>query len=137
MFSTLRFFAFGAALLVASAGAQSNCDRFYAVNTGDTCDAISARQNVSTFQLQYVNNNTVDAACDNLFAGEVLCLGLQGEDCTTTFVVGSTDTCATITTAYNISLATVLANNPNVNSVCSNIYPGEVLCVASQVFQYP
>ncbi|TFY57896.1 hypothetical protein EVG20_g8362 [Dentipellis fragilis] len=114
--------------------AQANCDRFYAVNSGDTCDAISATQHVSTYQLATVNADKIDPACDNIFPGEVLCLGLAGEDCKTTYVVTDVDTCATITTANNVTLTTLLANNPNVNTQCSNIYPGEVLCTATQIF---
>ncbi|TFY82349.1 hypothetical protein EWM64_g1667 [Hericium alpestre] len=125
MVPTLHFLPSVAALVI-SASVQSNCDRFYAVNSGDTCDSIAAQQHVPTFQLQTVNSGTIDAACDNLFPGE-------GEDCETTYVVQSGDTCVAISSANNISLATLLANNPNVNSDCTNIGVGEVLCVADQI----
>ncbi|KAG6831631.1 hypothetical protein H0H92_008708 [Tricholoma furcatifolium] len=109
---------------------RATCDRTYTVASGDTCDAISAAQNVSTYQLA-LDNPEIDANCDNLVVGETLCLGFQGADCTTVHVVVSGDGCATIADNANITLATLLANNPNVNAACSNIYPGEVLCTAA------
>ncbi|PPQ78502.1 hypothetical protein CVT25_011842 [Psilocybe cyanescens] len=119
-----------ATLLVNAQVATPPCARNYTVQPGDFCDKISAQQNVSTFQLASVNSGKIDAACDNLTVGEVLCLGLVGEDCTNVHVVVAGDTCASIALQAGISTATVLANNPNVNADCSNIGIDEVLCVA-------
>ena len=57
---------------------------------------------------------------------QILCLGIIGQDCTIVTPVNSGDTCTSITTAANITLATLLANNPNVNENCTNILIGEV-----------
>ncbi|KJA16071.1 hypothetical protein HYPSUDRAFT_47701 [Hypholoma sublateritium FD-334 SS-4] len=110
-------------------GQQAACARNYTVQPGDFCDEISAAQNVSTFQLASVNSAIIDPACDNLQVGEVLCLGLVGQDCTDVHVVASGDACDTIASQAGINTTVLLANNPNVNAACSNIYPGEVLCV--------
>ena len=48
-----------------------NCARNYTVVAGDTCDGISAKENVSSFQLASVNNATINADCTNLCPGEV------------------------------------------------------------------
>ncbi|KAG6811287.1 hypothetical protein H0H92_008154 [Tricholoma furcatifolium] len=109
---------------------RETCDRTYTVASGDTCDGISAAQKVSTYQLALDNPN-IHAACDNLIVGETLCLGFLGADCTSVYVVASGDDCDTIATNANATVATLLANNPNVNADCSNIYPGEVLCTAT------
>ena len=53
---------------------QQNCARNYTVVSGDTCDGISAKTSVSTYQLATVNADKIDAACDNLFVGEVMTL---------------------------------------------------------------
>ena len=102
-----------------------------------------------------MNNATVDAGCDNLFIGEVrslppsychigwsrqfdadgythsslqpLCLGITGQDCQVTHVVVSGDNCQAIAQAAGTTYDIILANNPNVNSQCTNIYPGEVI----------
>ena len=69
----------------------STCSRFYTVVAGDTCDAICAKENVSSyvpsshsvrsytslnslprsFQLATVNANVINAQCTNLDIGEV------------------------------------------------------------------
>ncbi|KAG5731543.1 hypothetical protein E4T56_gene5484, partial [Termitomyces sp. T112] len=114
---------------------NSVCNRNYTVVLGDTCDSISAAQNVSTFQLA-LDNPTVAAECKDLQAGQVLCLGLEGQDCSIVQVVAEGDSCNNITMSANITLATLRANNPNVNANCTNIYPGEVLCTASELIDY-
>ena len=57
---------------------------------------------------------------------QVLCLGIVGQDCTDVHVVQAGDDCIDIAKAAGISLDTLLANNPNVNSACTNIHIGEV-----------
>jgi LysM repeat protein len=117
------------AAVVAAAGA---CTRQYKVVDGDTCDRISAAQNVSTFQLAAVNPE-IDAGCSNLAIDQVLCLGTEGEDCTTTYVVKPLDTCDGISQFAGINNTILYANNPNIDSECTNIYIGEVLCTAGAV----
>ena len=46
-------------------------------------------------------------------------------------------TCAWIQEVYGIDNATLWSNNPQIDSSCSNIYIGEVLCVDTNQFQYP
>ncbi|KAH9065550.1 hypothetical protein EDB87DRAFT_1554630 [Lactarius vividus] len=132
LFSVVVLSAF---LTLASAQAREGCSRTGAVLEDDTCDKLSARDNVSTFQLADANP-VINAACDNIFPDELLCLGLEGKDCTTVTVVQSGDTCSAIASAAGISVATLLANNPNIDGGCSNIYPDEVLCTDSQIFDY-
>ncbi|KAI0256998.1 hypothetical protein BJV78DRAFT_1150029 [Lactifluus subvellereus] len=152
MFSAKQLFsivALSALLTVASAQARAGCTRNGTVQNGDTCNILSARDSVSTFQLANANNGVIDPLCDNLFPGEVLfrlypriylwcvlCLGLQNKDCTTVTVVQTDNGCNAIAGAAGIPVTTLLANNPNVNSGCTNLYPGEVLCTASQIFNY-
>ena len=57
-----------------------------------------------------------------------LCLGRTGQDCTDVYVVQSGDYCAKIADTAGIPLATLLANNGNINSGCSNLGVGEVCC---------
>ena len=61
-----------------------------------------------------------------IYIFKLLCLGITGQDCDVVSVVASGDSCTTIADAAGIPLSTLLNNNPNVNSQCSNIYPGEV-----------
>ncbi|KAF9218595.1 hypothetical protein BS17DRAFT_741937 [Gyrodon lividus] len=109
------------------------CTRTYTVQEGDICDGISAAHSVSTYQLAVVNINTIDAECSNLVPGANICLGLQGQDCSTTYVVEKDDTCDDISGAYGVNTTILYMNNPQINEDCSNIYVGEVLCTAGTV----
>ncbi|KAI0653861.1 hypothetical protein C8Q70DRAFT_926946 [Cubamyces menziesii] len=129
-------FAVAVVAVVASCGVyaqEPNCARNYTVSLGDTCDGISAKTNTSTYQLATVNADKIDAACDNLAVGEPLCLGIIGQDCDVVHVVASGDNCDAIAISAGTTDAILLANNPNVNSECTNIYPGEVLCTATEL----
>ncbi|KAG7095098.1 hypothetical protein E1B28_005885 [Marasmius oreades] len=119
-------------LLISSAFA-GDCVRRYTVAEGDTCDSISASENVSTYQLAVINAGYIDQQCSNLKPGDNICLGYDGEDCTTTYVVKAKDTCDAITQAHSVDITTLLANNPQINDNCDNIYIGEVLCVAPEI----
>lgn len=137
MFSRVQFItvAVFAAITAVFADLPTDCARDYTVHLHDTCDLISAWYNVSTYQLAHVNPQ-IDAACDNLGEGEPLCLGITGQDCSTTYIVQDGDYCALIAENNDVDLSTLLANNPNVDDECSNIYLGEVLCTANTVIPY-
>ncbi|KAN0082728.1 hypothetical protein V8E55_008523 [Tylopilus felleus] len=113
--------------------ADNTCSRTYTVQDGDICDSISAAQNVSTYQLAVVNEGVIDTACDNLQPNSSICLGWEGEDCDTTYVVQLGDTCDDIYAAQSINATLLYGNNPQINPDCTNIYVGEVLCVADSV----
>jgi LysM repeat protein len=51
--------------------------------------------------------------------------------------VAKGDTCDAIAAAHNVNTTLVHENNPQINPDCSNIYIGEVLCVASSVIVPP
>ncbi|KAF8986612.1 hypothetical protein BDQ17DRAFT_1436164 [Cyathus striatus] len=131
MFRVAAFILTAVLAVVVNGQISPSCTRTYTVQPHDFCDLISAKENVSTYQLATVNSGIINADCTNIFAGEVLCLGLQGQDCTQVSVVQPTgDSCTSIASAAGIDITTLLDNNPNVNTDCTNIFPGEVLCVA-------
>ncbi|EGN92946.1 hypothetical protein SERLA73DRAFT_79160 [Serpula lacrymans var. lacrymans S7.3] len=134
MFTNMMFAVLALAGVSTAQSLPTNCDRNYTIHLGDTCNIISANLNVSTYQLSAVNTGIINTNCSNLAEGETICLGLTGQDCNTTLVVQSGDTCSTISTSVGIPISTLLTNNPNVNPICNNIYPGEVLCTASQIY---
>ncbi|KAI0653868.1 hypothetical protein C8Q70DRAFT_1032745 [Cubamyces menziesii] len=114
---------------------KATCSRFFQVSSGETCDGISALTSTPSFQL-LLNNPSINADCSNLTPGETLCLGLVGQDCTVVHIVQPGDICVNIANEAGIPLSTLLANNPNVNSACSNLEVGEVLCAANQIFGF-
>ncbi|KAG1883590.1 hypothetical protein F4604DRAFT_1735711 [Suillus subluteus] len=118
---------------VAQLVSADTCTRSYTAQAGDICDSISAANNVSTYQLAVVNVGIIDDACDNLVVGQSYCLGWQGQDCTTTYVVQQNDDCDIISSAAGINTTILYENNPQINDYCTNIYIGEVLCTANTV----
>jgi len=118
---------------VRSAFSTPSCARSYTVQEGDWCDTISAKNNVSTYQLAVTNLNTIDKNCDNLMPGESLCLGFTGQDCTNTYVIQPDDECSAIASNHGVNTTMLFLNNPQINADCDNIYIGEVLCIGSNV----
>ncbi|KAG8742625.1 hypothetical protein FRC10_001174 [Ceratobasidium sp. 414] len=116
---------------LATVAFAAECTRTYTVQPGDWCDTISQAHNVSTYQLSTVNADKIDDACTNLEIGQVLCLGTKGEDCTITRTVAAGDTCDKVMMGAAINDTVLYHNNPQIDEYCSNIYIGEVLCVAN------
>lgn len=121
----------------AAAAAIQGCTRNATIVSGDTCDSISTKYGVSTFQLALVNEATIDENCDNLQPNTTICLGVAGQDCTKVYTVVKNDTCDWIMQMYGIANSTLYSNNPQINGDCSNIYVGEVLCVDTVPYTYP
>ncbi len=59
-------------------------------------------------------------------SSQPLCLGVVGHDCDITHVVQPGDNCDVIAQEAKITREILLANNPNVNTDCTNIGVGEV-----------
>lgn len=78
-----------------------------------------------SYQLAAVNPG-IDARCDNLTPGEVLCLGYVGSDCTTTHVVTADQTCDGVAQTYSMNTTVLYQNNPQLDVDCNNMYIGEV-----------
>ncbi|ESK91624.1 hypothetical protein Moror_2542 [Moniliophthora roreri MCA 2997] len=123
--------------LLASSAIAGPCVRKYTVKAGDTCDKISAEQSVSTYQLAAINAGYIDELCHNLAIDDTICIGYENEDCDQTYVVKDGDTCSAITANHGIDMTLLLANNPQINDNCTNIYNGEVLNVCKDVIVPP
>ncbi|KAK2462764.1 hypothetical protein APHAL10511_005155 [Amanita phalloides] len=133
MFAKVLSLAVIASPFIVQAVAAEKCSRTYVVKEGDYCDSISNANHVSTYQLAVVNQGVIGPACDKLLPGWTLCLGHAGEDCTTTYAVADGDNCESIQAKAGINATLLHANNPQINEGCTNIYIGEVLCVAKSV----
>ncbi|KAJ7058369.1 hypothetical protein C8F01DRAFT_936884, partial [Mycena amicta] len=109
------------------------CASTYTVVSGDTCAVIEAKEGISDSQLHALNPS-INSACTNLQIGQVLCLGSGGGTappsggCGNTYTVVSGDTCAVIESKTGISDSTLHSLNPTINSACSNLQIGQVLC---------
>ncbi|KAJ7204200.1 hypothetical protein B0H12DRAFT_987485, partial [Mycena haematopus] len=107
------------------------CAQSYTVVSGDTCNAIESRTGVSDATLHSLNPS-INSGCTNLQIGEVLCLsssgGSTGSGCGSTYTVVSGDTCSAIEAKTGVSDSQLHASNPSINSGCTNLQIGQVLC---------
>ncbi|KIJ56353.1 carbohydrate-binding module family 50 protein [Sphaerobolus stellatus SS14] len=131
MFSRI-FVAAVAVFPFVAAQVSSDCARTYTVQAQDYCDKISAANNASTYQLAAVNFPTVNADCTNLQVGQQICLGTTDQDCKETYAIQSDDTCEKVMQTFSVNGTILAHNNPQINADCTNLYVGEVLCVANE-----
>jgi len=131
MFSFNTVLAFVSVVPAFVSAASSSCTRTYTVQPGDYCDLISAANNASTWQMAVLNSDAVKNDCGSLQPGQNLCIGSQGQDCQTTHVVQAGDTCSAVVAKANINMTMFMSNNPQIDADCTNMYIGEVMCVAN------
>ncbi|KAG8911284.1 hypothetical protein FRC00_006768, partial [Tulasnella sp. 408] len=122
---------------VAAESTIPGCAREYTVQEGDYCDKISAAHNVSSYQLAVSNYQTINDGCTNLVPGQVICLGLTGADCAETYSVQSGDYCDLIASNHGVNSTLLMANNPQIDDNCWNLYVGEVLCTSKDLLVTP
>ncbi|KAL1745893.1 hypothetical protein HDZ31DRAFT_35374 [Schizophyllum fasciatum] len=114
-----------------------DCVRWATVEDGQTCDSLSAKHGVSTYQLAIINAGVINEDCTNLIAGQEYCIGYDAEDCSNVWVVEAQQSCADITGATGLNQTLLQENNPQISDDCSNLYVGEVLCVADHAVHPP
>ncbi|KAF7343561.1 hypothetical protein MSAN_01976600 [Mycena sanguinolenta] len=116
-----------------SAWEVTSCSKTYTVVSGDTCSAIETKTGVSDAQLHSLNPS-INSGCTNLGIGQVLSLSTGGSSsggCTSTYTVVSGDTCAAIEAKTGVSDSELHAANAPINSGCTNLQIGQVLCLTS------
>ncbi|KAJ5613709.1 hypothetical protein N7528_007363 [Penicillium herquei] len=101
--------------------------------SGDTCDSIGLKYNVSSAALVMANNRQL-VICDNLTPDMDLCLPLS---CASTYTLQSNDTCASIETSGSQEIGDVRKYNSWVEWDCSNLqsstdFWGHVICLGTQ-----
>ncbi|KAJ7857208.1 hypothetical protein B0H13DRAFT_1727533 [Mycena leptocephala] len=113
-------------------GGGGGCTQTYTVVSGDICSAIEARTGVSDTQLHALNP-AINSGCTNLQIGQILCLsgsaGGGGGGCAQTYTVVGGDTCSAIESRTGVSDAQLHALNPAINSGCTNLQIGQILCL--------
>ncbi|KAI0847482.1 LysM domain-containing protein [Daldinia vernicosa] len=138
-------------------GITSNCDAYYKVVSGDTCQKIVKYFGNFTLTDFYNWNMAVGSDCSQLFLGFYYCVGTTSSGnatttttatrstttgppqpeqtgiistCTSYYKVGSGDTCSQIVDKYGtFTLKDFLSWNPAVGSDCSQLFIGYYVCV--------
>ncbi|RYC65769.1 hypothetical protein CHU98_g428 [Xylaria longipes] len=142
-------------------GIVSNCNKFYYVQSGDTCSMIVAMYGITLAQF-YAWNPAVGSSCAYLGLNDYVCVGTLNATGTTTttaattttkpgngistpmpvqtgivsncnrfYEVQSGDICSNIAAAYGISLQNFYSWNPAVGSSCSTLIAGDYVCVGT------
>jgi len=137
-------------------GIASNCDRFYTVQSGDSCQAIVDDYDGEFTLAQFYSwNPAVGSNCQYLDVGYAVCVGVPGTpttpptstttsatptgpspqepstdpNCKTYHQVGTDDSCYNIEQEYGITAAQFNDWNPNVGSDCAHLWSGYYVCV--------
>ena len=98
----------------------------YTIKGGDNCYAIATANGVSLDALVAANPT---GECNSLQVGQTLCIPPK---CSGSYYsVKRNDYCDAIASAGGVTLDKLLAANPGINSDCSNLQIGELLCLPS------
>ncbi|KAF2966770.1 hypothetical protein GQX73_g6780 [Xylaria multiplex] len=97
--------------------------RNYTVVSGDNCNDIAKKTNVSTGFLITLNSLRMD--CSNLLIGQNLCIPPACD----AYEVQPENTCVGIATQFSTSFQQIIAWNPTINPYCTNLIAGQNICV--------
>lgn len=136
-------------------GLVSNCNNYYKVVSGDTCQGIVDRYGTFTLADFYTWNPAIGSSCSTLFVGYYVCVGVPGtpttkststsptptgpsptqtgiiSTCTKYYQAVSGDSCSSISNSFGtFTVAQFEAWNPAVGSSCTTLFVGYYYCVA-------
>lgn len=134
----------------------SDCDKFYLVQTNDSCYNIAAANGITLSDF-YSWNPALNGDCSGLYPNYNVCVGLLSSTTTTTtkttttttggvqtpmptqtgmatdcmkfYLVQSGDGCYNIAAAEGIALSDLYSWNPALNGDCSGLWPDYYICV--------
>ncbi|KAK0546720.1 hypothetical protein OC846_005150 [Tilletia horrida] len=110
---------------------SANCTKYYTVQSNDNCGTICSAFKITQAMFNKYNPE-INSGCTNLQGGLAYCVAsTNNATCTKTYQVVTNDNCGTIDQKYYLTLAQLRGLNPSINTDCTNIYVGEVLCVAN------
>lgn len=137
----------------AQPGMVDNCNRFYQVQSGDTCTTIASKQGVTIAQLAAWNTEIGGTACTGIWVDYHICTGVVGgspteptptddpnptpqpiqegmvDNCNRWHLVESGDTCGTIAADAGITVADLAKWNTGIGgTACTGMWLGYYLC---------
>lgn len=126
-----------------------NCDAFYAVEAGDSCNAVASEHGITVEDI-IAWNPALGDACDNMWTGYNVCVSVVGhegtpsngvetptpvqpgmvDNCADFHLVENGDTCYDIAIENDISLNDFLEWNPEVGgAACTGLWLDAYVCV--------
>ncbi|KAF7339153.1 hypothetical protein MVEN_01992400 [Mycena venus] len=114
-------------------GSWSNCTSYYTVQSGDNCNLIDSKFNISFNDLLQWNPE-VSKTCNNLNLASY-CVGIAG-GCQGLYTVVSGDSCSVIEKKTGLSDAQLRALNPWIDAACT-LQIGQNLCIKNSNVTVP
>jgi LysM repeat protein len=129
-----------------------NCDDFYLVQSGETCDSITAKKGITLAQFTAWNKG-VGTGCTSMWADVYVCTSIIGHtptptdpgngietpapiqpgmvgNCDAFYLIKSGDSCAAIAFTYGISINQFTTWNSGVGTTCSGMWADVYACVS-------
>ncbi|KAK3395115.1 LysM domain-containing protein [Podospora didyma] len=135
-------------------GLVSNCNGFYLVKAGDTCEKVAGTYLIALPDF-YKWNPSIGAGCTNMWADYYVCVSVPGathpspspsptpipgpqpqmpnivSTCRRYYQVNAGDSCYAIQQANGITLDQIRRWNPEVNAGCTNLWLGYYICIGA------
>ncbi|KAM0331443.1 hypothetical protein ACHAQA_003119 [Verticillium albo-atrum] len=117
-------------------GAVSNCNKWYKISSGDTCDNIAAKNTITVAQFRSWNTQ-INSNCNNLWLDYYTCVGVPGaatpmpgivSNCSRYYLVASGDSCDAIAQKAGVTVANFRRWNTSINSGCTNLWANALVC---------
>ncbi|WYZ42002.1 hypothetical protein EsH8_V_000897 [Colletotrichum jinshuiense] len=117
-------------------GAVGNCDKWYKIASGDTCDNVAAKNQITVAMFRSYNTQ-INSSCNNLLKDYYACVGIPGaatpmpgivSNCSRFYKVVSGDSCDAIATKASITVANFRKWNTQINSGCTNLWLDALVC---------
>ncbi|KAF9033999.1 hypothetical protein BDZ89DRAFT_947610, partial [Hymenopellis radicata] len=116
---------------------STECTLKTTVMDGENCDTICERAGVSRYWLGQLNPS-INSQCTNIVSGQALCIDSAINTCGSVYSIKGTEgSCTGIATSLGMEVSDLMALNPNIDSGCTNIYVGEVICTAKKATGTP
>ncbi|CAK5269211.1 unnamed protein product [Mycena citricolor] len=136
---------------VAANVTTSTCAQYYTIQNGDSCTSVESKFFIDDPTFKSLNPG-INSQCTNIVLGLAYCVfsiyapqaatgptgppsnvapGTITQGCTNYYTVASGNSCATIESQFNLTLAAFITLNPEINQQCTNLALGEAYCVAS------
>ncbi|KAL8351485.1 hypothetical protein RB598_006322 [Gaeumannomyces tritici] len=139
-------------------GMVNNCNKFFFVNSGESCSNVLSKNGVTIAQL-FAWNSGVNSDCSGMWGNVYVCVGILGQqppatttttttkppgngiatptptqpgmvnNCNKFFLVNSGESCSNVLSKNGITIAQLFAWNSGVKSDCSGMWGNVYVCV--------
>ncbi|KAK0745455.1 hypothetical protein B0T18DRAFT_306414, partial [Schizothecium vesticola] len=117
-------------------GAVGNCNAWYKVSSGDSCEVTAAKNTITVDQLRSWNTQ-LGSTCNDLWLGYYAYVGVPGAATPIPGIVSnykrytlvvSGDSCEIVSQRYGINVNDFKKWNTYINAQCTNIWLGALVC---------